>query len=84
MTKQYPPGYTDPGWDPPQWIKDLPDHVRPKFTENALKIAGDLMELILLEIEEGDSSELYRELTAAERAAVWFALGDACNDTTED
>jgi len=52
--------------------------------EYILKVTGDAIQMLLLEIEEGDSSETYKGFSKDENEFFWIAIRDAVADSTDD
>ena len=49
-----------------------------------VKLADSAIQMLLLEIEEGDSSEEYKALTPEENEFFWIAIQDAVSDSTAE
>lgn len=54
------------------------------FTPEVMEIANDILQIAFLEIEEGESRARINALTETERKALYAAIADGFNDTTDD
>jgi hypothetical protein len=65
-------------------LQHLIETIPAERKELILKVAGDAIQMLLLEIEEGDSSETYKGFTKDETEFFWIAILDAVSDSTDD
>jgi hypothetical protein len=56
----------------------------PEFTDQVLDFASEVFDYVMNELEGGDWRETFDAFSEREKAALFAALADAFNDTTEE